>query len=130
MGKAIHRGPLFEVADRFPGADEYTRRSLAQIDRGNPSTLKVVEACQRLRLKAQAPFWKTGAWAHIGIANLRVCIMVRGQYSTAFADEHRAKWAKHGFKALIVTEGKLERMGVEDVAAELSEALKALGVRT
>lgn len=121
MARAWDRA-LFHTEELFPGADVYTRRSLGMINRNNPNVNRVLEAAKLLGLKAQSPYWKVDAWAHIGFYTLKVAVIVRSHIDNAFVSKLRERWARHRWKVFFVSERQLERMDVQGVKEELQAA--------
>jgi hypothetical protein len=118
---------VFHTEDLFPGADKFTRKSLGMLNRENKSVAKIKEAASLAGIRSIAPFWQKDCWAHLAFPNLRVVLCVRPTLDSVFAANMRAKWLAHKYKMLLVAERNIERLTVEEVAAELRDALKKMG---
>lgn len=116
-------GSLFTATVPFPGADGATRRSLSNLKTDTLWLKKVYEAAARLKLSPELPVWKRDVWAHIGLPKQKIAVLITEKTT---GHEFRDKWTKHGWTLLVVSQYRLSQMSVEEIALELSEAVKAI----
>ena len=122
MGR-VFNGPLFKID--FPSNVSISvRRSLGAMDFSNAGLVKMKAVCDQLKLKYESPITMTDCWAHIGIPRAKVALFLRQSTDIGLFSRKRTEWAKYGWTCLCATTRQIEQTSDEDLAAQLTDALK------
>jgi len=122
-------GLAFQTKNPPEGIDDATRRALCQLDVSVDHVVRLIKACERLGLKPDAPVYKQGAVAHVGIPSHKVAIHAQHYTETGKIIKSRSAWERHGWKLLSITARQIARMTDDEIAEQLKMALAELGKR-
>jgi hypothetical protein len=114
---------LFLAEERYAGADTNIRRALAQARHSSPAVLKVKEAVKLTKLKADFPVWKESAWAHIGLAQKKVAIVIVPSNRPSECQRLRDSWAQYGWRCFTISKSDVNRSTTEELARHLLDAI-------
>ena len=118
---------IFAIGGPYIGVDESTRRALSQLNTDHPEVVRVDSACKKLGLKTALRVHKQNVYAHIGIPDKKVAILVRKCLEAAYHEAIYKKWKSHGWDLLAVTHRQTQMLTDEQLVEHLKVALKETG---
>jgi len=115
---------VFLASMPWAKCDERVRRAIGQSNVEHPCIIRVLEACKRLKFKAESPGFLKDCWAHIAIPKEKIAIYVRDFLESTRIEKERLKWQAHGWRMLAVTHKNLDRLSDADLDKHLKEAVR------
>jgi len=84
----------------------------------------------RMGIKYTTPIYRADCWAHFGLMNKHMALLVVGNMDEKRASKFRALWAKYKYSLVAISEKALEGMSDPDMDAQFTGMLRELGKLT
>jgi hypothetical protein len=120
---------IFEGEDPYPGADGIVRRSLSQLGMEHTAIRKLSSVLQSLKIRHLSPFWmngdkvRNGFTAHFYLTDYKVAIFTQSVKDSKRAAMFREACEKWSIRPMLVLRGDIDRMSVENLSRDLSDAV-------